>query len=137
MGDAFLAAIVTDGIDVYNVAHLGRHPTAHQRTALEARDRQCVVPGCHVQVGLEVDHVDGWANTRRTSLRKLARLCRFHHHQKTYDGYRLEGEPGRWRWIPPPQVHGPPEDDEDEPDLESAMRELERALSESVRYELA
>jgi hypothetical protein len=83
---------------------------------------------------VKVDHVDGWAITRRTPLRRLARLYHFHHHhQKTYDGYRLEGEPGRWRWIPPPQVHSPPDDVEAEPDLESAMLELERDLSESAR----
>jgi hypothetical protein len=135
MGDAFLAAVVTDGVDVYNVAHLGRQPTAHQRTAIEARDRHCVVPGCHMRTGLEIDHVDGWAATRRTKLSGLALLCHFHHHQKTYEGYRLEGEPGRWRWIPPPQAHAPPdgEDDESDSDLDTAIARLEQALREPSR----
>jgi hypothetical protein len=101
MADAFLAAVVTDGVDVYNVAHLGRTVTAHQRTALEARDPECVINGCHVDHHLEIDHVDGWAPTRITKLDRLARLCRFHHHQKTYDGYRLEGRPGHWQWLHP------------------------------------
>jgi hypothetical protein len=38
MADAFLAAVVTDGVDVRSVVHLGRNDTAHQRTALEVRD---------------------------------------------------------------------------------------------------
>ena len=38
LADAFLAAVVTDGVDVYNVAHLGRAVTAAQRTALQVRD---------------------------------------------------------------------------------------------------
>jgi hypothetical protein len=44
LGDSFGAAIVTDGVDVYTVAHLGRSATAHQRTALEARGYCCEVP---------------------------------------------------------------------------------------------
>lgn len=50
---------------------------------------------------LEIDHVDGWALTRVTTLDRLARLCSWHHHLKTYEGYRLEGGPGQWRWCGP------------------------------------
>jgi hypothetical protein len=54
-----------------------------------------------------------------TKLDALARLCRFHHAQKTHEGYRLEGGPGHWRWlkpdgaevVPPPR---PPPDDADD-----------------------
>ena len=99
--DAFLTAVVTDGIDVARVAHLGRHPTAHQRSALAVRDPECVVAHCHVRVGLEIDHVEPWSATRITKLDALARLCRFHHAQKTHEGYRLEGGPGHWRWLKP------------------------------------
>lgn len=115
MADAFLAAVVTDGVDVYRVAHLGRAVTAHQRTALEVRDRECVVEGCHLRVGLEIDHVDGWARTRQTTVPRLARLCRFHHHQKTYEGWRLEGEPGAWQWRPPPRPPSGPRPNERAP----------------------
>src|SRR6202035_3550032 len=113
MADAFLGAVVTDGVDVYTVAHLGRSVTAHQRTALEVRDRECVVEGCHVTRHLEIDHVDGWAATGITKLDRLARLCHFHHAQKTYDVYQLQGSPGHWQWIPPPAppwpcIHTPP-----------------------------
>ena len=99
--DAFLTAVVSDGVDVARVAHLGRHPTAHQRSALEVRDPECVVGHCHVRVGLEIDHVEPWSATRVTKLDALARLCRFHHAQKTHEGYRLEGGPGHWRWLKP------------------------------------
>ena len=121
MADAFLAAVVTDGVDVYTVAHLGRTVTAHQRTALEVRDRECVVPGCHQTGHLEIDHVDGWAQTGITKLDRLARLCHFHHAQKTYDGYRLEGTPGQWSWTPPQctqvqPTHQPAERSQPKPD---------------------
>ena len=105
------------------VAHLGRRPTAHQRSALEVRDPECVVSGCHVRVGLEIDHVEPWSTTRVTKLDALARLCRFHHAQKTHEGYRLEGGPGHWRWLkpdgtdvdprPPPTAGRPPQLDDD------------------------
>jgi Domain of unknown function (DUF222) len=101
MADAFVTAVVTDGVEVSKVVHLGRTVTAHQRTALEVRDRECVVPGCHVRRHLEIDHVEPWAPTRVTRLDRLARLCHFHHAQKTYQGYRLEGTPGQWRWLKP------------------------------------
>ena len=101
LDDAFVTAVVSDGVDVSTVAHLGRRPTAHQRSALEVRDPECVVGGCHVRVGLEIDHVEPWSATRVTKLDALARLCRFHHAQKTHEGYRLEGGPGHWRWLKP------------------------------------
>ena len=107
MADAYLAAIVTDGVDVYRVAHLGRAVTAHQRSALEVRDRECVVPGCHVSRHLEIDHVEPWAATRVTKLDALARLCSFHHAKKTHEGYRLHGPPGHWTWSAPDDLEGP------------------------------
>src|SRR5205814_9143890 len=79
MEDAFLAAVVTDGVDVYNVAHLGRKPTAHQRTALEARGKQCEVPGCGSTMSLELHHLNQWAKTYETSLRSLAWVCKRNH----------------------------------------------------------
>src|SRR5438874_889362 len=101
LDDGFVTAVVSDGVDVSTVAHLGRRPTAHQRSALEVRDPECVVPSCHVRVGLEIDHVEPWSATRVSRLDALARLCRFHHAQKTHEGYRLEGGPGHWRWLKP------------------------------------
>jgi hypothetical protein len=107
MADAFLAAVVTDGVDIRSVAHLGRRVTARQRTALEVRDRECSVPDCHVAEHLEIDHVDGWAATGVTTVDRLARLCAFHHHRKTYDGYTLTGSPGNWQWSPPGPAREP------------------------------
>src|SRR3954447_3685039 len=39
--DPFIAAVVTRGVDVISVAHLGRTPTAHQRTALLWQQPEC------------------------------------------------------------------------------------------------
>jgi hypothetical protein len=101
LGDAVVKLLLTRGVEVVSVLHLGRTVTAHQRSALELRDPTCVVEGCSVRNHLEIDHVDGWALTKVTTLDRLARLCRWHHHLKTYGGYRLEGRPGAWRWCGP------------------------------------
>lgn len=55
--DAILKVLLTDGADIAAVAHLGRTIPARLRTALEARDPVCVVPGCDVRRGLEIDHL--------------------------------------------------------------------------------
>jgi hypothetical protein len=99
--DAYIAAVVVDGVDIKRVAHLGRSVTAHQRTALYARDPECVVPGCHVTTRLEIDHVEPWAATRITRIDALARLCHFHHALKTREGWTLRVPPGHWTFAPP------------------------------------
>lgn len=99
--DAIVKAVVTEGADVTAVVHLGRTIPARIRTALEARDSTCVVPGCDVRRGLEIDHRIPWAEGGPTTLDNLVRLCGWHHYQKTHRGYRLEGGPGRWEWRGP------------------------------------
>jgi hypothetical protein len=106
--DAFLTAVTTNGTDIQNVAHLGRAATAHQRTALQARGMTCAVPGCGTTTRLEIDHIDGWAITRRTHLHHLDWLCHFHHNQKTNHSYRLQGPPGNRTWHPPDDLDPPP-----------------------------
>ncbi|HWH35915.1 MAG TPA: HNH endonuclease signature motif containing protein, partial [Acidimicrobiales bacterium] len=91
--DAFGAAVVTNGVDVFTVAHVGRSVTAHQRSALEARGYRCEVPGCGSSTALEIDHIEGWTKTFRTKLDALAWLCRSHHLDKTHRGWRMEGPP--------------------------------------------
>ena len=99
--DSILAALSSDGTDIYTVTHLGRRVTARQRTALEVRDPCCVVAGCEVRDHLEIAHVTGRREGGPTKLDNLARLCPWHHHLKTYKGWVLSGGPGRWRFDPP------------------------------------
>jgi hypothetical protein len=110
LGDAWLALVIADGVAVTNVCHLGRTVPAHLRSALAERDPSCVVPGCEVSHGLEIDHwrLD-FADGGPTELSNLARLCHHHHLLKTHRGYRLEGGPGRWSWVPPRASPAPPD----------------------------
>ena len=108
MGDAITDLVITNGVDVTTICHLGRSIPRPLRTALMERDRTCVVPGCDVRRGLEIDHwqisfVDGGPAT----LENLARLCGHHHYLRTHQGFELHGGPGRWRWRPPKTPKAP------------------------------
>jgi len=70
--DAILKVILTKGVEIAAVAHAGRNIRAHQRTALEARDPKCIVPGCEMRRGLETDHRPPYVETRYTSVESLA-----------------------------------------------------------------
>ena len=107
--DAFVAVVLTDGVDVMRVAHFGRKATAFQTTALQWRDRHCVIEGC-TNARTQVDHHVDWAEAKRTFLPDLGGLCAFHHKLKTYKGYRLVDSPlpGRKRLIAPDEPDPPP-----------------------------
>ncbi len=87
LDDAFLSLVFTEAGDIRSVVHRGRTINAHLRTALVFRDRCCVVPGCRVAYGLEIDHVEPLEFGGDTRLDNLALLCRHHHRKKTYEGW--------------------------------------------------
>ena len=67
--DPFLKAILTKGKDVVGVAHLGRRPTAHQRSALDWLYPSCAVEGCGVRSQYcQTDHRADWAQSPRHRL---------------------------------------------------------------------
>jgi hypothetical protein len=117
--DAFLKAVVVKGQEVKAVAHLGRSVPERLRTALIERDPVCVVPGCSEDKDLEIDHVVPVYRGGRSTLYNLARLCRWHHYQKTFHGYVLRRVTGGWAFHPP---NGPPPPDEQaaQPELVAA-----------------
>ena len=88
--DSFLRFVFYRAGDIRAVSHFGRTINRHLRTALAHRDRRCVVPGCSVSYGLEIDHIQGFAQGGPTELGNLALLCHHHHYLKTYEGWTLE-----------------------------------------------
>jgi hypothetical protein len=105
--DSFLALVFTEAGDIRAVSHRGRTINATLRTALTFRDRCCVVPGCSMPYGLEIDHVAPLEFGGITSLDNLALLCRHHHRLKTYDGWELarngpSDEDPQWSFTPQP-----------------------------------
>jgi len=120
IGDSFVKILVTDGVDVQCVAHIGRSIPAHMMTALAERDPTCVVPGCAVAQGLEVDHYQvPFASGGPSELWNLARLCSHHHRQKTHGGHELVGGPGHWVFRR--SRAGPASEDDDVPAFDVAV----------------
>ena len=87
--DSYLRLIFHRAGDIKAVSHLGRTINRTVRTALVHRDRTCVVPGCGVSFGLEIDHLVPFAEDGPTELDNLALLCHHHHFLKTYEGWTL------------------------------------------------
>ncbi|MBV8429815.1 MAG: DUF222 domain-containing protein [Solirubrobacterales bacterium] len=93
-GDAFLKAVLHDGVDIATVCHIGRHIPAELRTALELGappdfdGAVCSVAGCGRRHGLEWDHTDPVANGGPTSYTNLNPKCWPHHQEKTIQEQR-------------------------------------------------
>jgi len=85
--DAFIKAVLHDGVDILAVAHYGRHMKAELRTALElgkVPDFDGVACNdCERRYGLEWDHIDPVANNGQTSYKNLRAKCGPHHWEKT------------------------------------------------------
>jgi Domain of unknown function (DUF222) len=115
LGDAILKLVITKGVDVANVTHLGRSPTMAQRVALWWRSPECTREGCTRTQRLENDHREGWAETKRTRVDELDPLCDHEHDLKTYHGWALVKGKGKRPMVPPddprhPNYRAPPED---------------------------
>jgi hypothetical protein len=87
--DAFLKAVIHDGVRIDTVAHFGRHINAELRTALELGNppnfegMTCVDDGCGRRAGLEIDHDDPVAHHGPTSFANLNPRCWPGHQEKT------------------------------------------------------
>jgi len=103
-GDAFFKALITDGTDIRSISHLSRTIPARLRTALEERDPECVIAGCHTDRHLQIDHNIPVEDRGPTALWNLHRLCHHHHDRKTKGHLRLEGEGLHQRLVPGPRT---------------------------------
>ena len=99
LGDAVLKLVITNGVDVANVTHLGRGPSAAQRVALMWRSPTCSVAGCN-GVRVEIDHRIPWSQTHHTRLDECDPLCPTHHDRKTYEGWALVKGSGKRPLVP-------------------------------------
>jgi Domain of unknown function (DUF222) len=87
--DAFLKAVLHDGVNIHTVKHFGRHIPAELRTALELGALPdldgvvCSEEGCDRRYGLEWDHHNPVANEGETSYANVGAKCRRHHWDKT------------------------------------------------------
>jgi hypothetical protein len=107
MNDAFVDAVLGDGVAVARVAHLGGGPPP-----ISAARSWCATPSAWcpaVTCGWAWRSTTSTPGARRASPGSIAWPgCRFHHGQKTHEGYRLEGRPGHWRWLGPDGTQAAP-----------------------------
>lgn len=85
--DAFVKAVLHDGVEIKTVRHFGRHLSAALRTALDLgpvpafTGRRCV--DCGRRYGLQYDHVDPVAHQGPTAYDNLTPRCFGCHQAKT------------------------------------------------------
>jgi hypothetical protein len=100
LGESILKLVITKGVDVANVVHLGRGPTAAQRIALLWSKPKCANEACSSRF-VDLDLRDPWAHTHHTTIDELDPLCKHDHHLKTHCGWLLVEGNGRRAFVPP------------------------------------
>jgi len=100
LGDSILKLVITRGVDVANITHLGRGPTAAQRIALLWQSPTCTAEGC-ARTRVEIDHRVPWATSQHTRIDELDPLCSHHHDQKHQHGWALIEGTGPRPIVPP------------------------------------
>lgn len=99
--DAVVKLVVTRGVDVVHVTHLGRRATEAMVTAMQWRSTRCANIACDNDQFVEIDHRLGFANVHRTRLDELDGLCHHCHDAKSNDDWQLVAGKGRRRFVPP------------------------------------
>ena len=106
LGDSILKLVITKGVDVVNVVHLGRGPTAAQRIALLWTSPRCSNIECSGTF-TEIDHRKPWVTTKHTVLDELDPLCSHCHSLKTHRGWALVDGKGRRKFVGPNDLRHP------------------------------
>lgn len=106
VGDAIWKLVITKGVDVVHVTHLGRGPTVAQKIALLWTSPSCSNEACAHRFA-EIDHREDWAHTRHTVLAELDRLCFFDHWLKTHYGWALVEGTGKRAFVAPDDPRHP------------------------------
>ncbi len=101
LGDAVLKLVITKGVDVANVTHLGRSVTVAQQVALWWRSPCCTNIDCTRTWRLENDHREEWSKTHHTRLDEIDPLCSHDHDRKTYEDWSLVDGTGRRAFVAP------------------------------------
>ena len=106
LGESILKLVITKGVDVVNVVHLGRGATAAQRVALLWSKPKCANVECSSRF-VQIDHRKPWADTKHTRLDELDPLCPHHHKLKTNEGWSLVEGSGRRAFVGPKDPRHP------------------------------
>lgn len=109
LGESVLKLVITKGVDVLNVTHLGRGPSMAQKIAWLWQRPLCTREGCGRRGRLEFDHSDGFEfrTTRHTRVDELEPLCDPDHDLKTLHGWALVEGSGIRPMVPPDDPRHP------------------------------
>jgi hypothetical protein len=107
LGDAVVKLILTKGVDVANVTHLGRGPTVAQKVALWWRVPQCTAIDCTRVQRIQFDHREEWRKTHHTRLDEGDGLCGHCHDLKTRFGWALVAGRDKRPLVPPDDPRHP------------------------------
>lgn len=94
--------VVFDEGRIIGISSTDRVFTVHQRRAIVARDKECLIPGCHVPASwCEIHHVTEHARGGPTDTDNGVPLCWWHHRSLDGSGWEIRMDSGV------PQVRGP------------------------------
>ncbi|WP_449406970.1 DUF222 domain-containing protein [Microbacterium maritypicum] len=94
--------VLLDDGRIVGISSTERVFTVHQRRAIVARDKECLIPGCHVPAGwCEIHHVVEHARGGPTDTDNGVPLCWWHHRSLDGSGWEIRMHGGV------PQVRGP------------------------------
>ncbi|MEY2422530.1 MAG: hypothetical protein QOI95_2597 [Acidimicrobiaceae bacterium] len=103
LGESILKLVITKGIDVQNVTHLGRGPNMAQKIALLWQQPVCTRDICNRTARLEYNHEYGveYRKTKHTRLDETGPLCDPDHDLQTYQDWALVDGTGKRPMVPP------------------------------------
>jgi hypothetical protein len=107
LGDAILKLVITKGVDVVSVTHLGRSATMAQQVALWWQSHMCTRDTCTRAQRLQNDHGPEWRTTKHTRLSELDPVCGPDHDLKTNHGWDFVNGKGRRAMVPPDDPRHP------------------------------
>ncbi|MCS3441965.1 HNH endonuclease signature motif containing protein [Microbacterium phyllosphaerae] len=94
--------VLMDEGRIIGISTTDRVFTVYQRRAIVARDKECLIPGCHVPASwCEIHHVTEHARGGPTHTDNGVPLCWWHHRSLGASGWEIRMEDGL------PQVRGP------------------------------
>ena len=107
LGESILKLVITHGVDVVNVTHLGRGPNLAQKIALLWQQPTCSRQGCNRRARLEYDDREEYRKVRCTTIGNTDPLCDPDDDLKTYQAWELVEGKGKRPMVPPDDPRHP------------------------------
>ena len=109
LGESIIKLVITKGVDVRNVTHLGRGPNTAQKIALLWEHSMCMRERCGHTARLQYNHAYDfeYCKTKHTRVDETEPLCDPDHELQTRHGWSLVVGTGRRPMVPPDDPRHP------------------------------